>query len=95
MRLTIRAHFDGRFIVPDEPVDLPAGQSLVAELVMPEQPIPPATLAERQAAHDRLVARAAKLGQLADVFSRPAEGPAIPDEALRREHMYDDADEGR
>jgi hypothetical protein len=29
---TLRAHFDGRVLVPDEPVDLPVGKSL--ELVV-------------------------------------------------------------
>jgi hypothetical protein len=28
MTTTITAHFDGQFIVPDQPVDLPIGQSL-------------------------------------------------------------------
>ena len=28
MSQTIRAHFDGRTIVPDEPLDLPAGEEL-------------------------------------------------------------------
>ncbi|MEX0774256.1 MAG: hypothetical protein WD042_00940 [Phycisphaeraceae bacterium] len=28
MQQTILAHFDGRAIVPDEPLDLPAGQAL-------------------------------------------------------------------
>jgi hypothetical protein len=30
--LAITAHFDGKVIVPDEPVDLPAGQPLVLHI---------------------------------------------------------------
>src|SRR6266700_2995508 len=32
MPVTIRAHFDGRVIVPDEPVELPVGEPLEVEL---------------------------------------------------------------
>lgn len=34
MTRTIAAHFDGKFIVPDEPVDLPVGKPLVVRLDM-------------------------------------------------------------
>lgn len=30
--MTIKAHFDGKVIVPDEPVNLPAGQSLLVQV---------------------------------------------------------------
>src|SRR5262245_39201439 len=30
--MTIRAHFDGKVLVPEEPLDLPIGQSLELEL---------------------------------------------------------------
>jgi hypothetical protein len=30
--MTLRAHFDGKVIVPDEPVDLPANSSLEIEV---------------------------------------------------------------
>jgi len=30
--MTIRCHFDGKVIVPDEPVELPVNQPLVAEI---------------------------------------------------------------
>jgi hypothetical protein len=36
MSVTIRAHFDGKVIVPDEPVDLPVNQPLEVEL----KPVP-------------------------------------------------------
>lgn len=32
MTRSISAHFDGRVIVPDEPIDLPAGQRLRVEI---------------------------------------------------------------
>lgn len=32
MGLTIRAHYDGRVIVPDEPLGLPVGEPLEADL---------------------------------------------------------------
>jgi hypothetical protein len=77
MALTIRAHFDGRVIVPDEPLDLPVNQILQVELT----PISPETqelsIEERRAALRRVV-------------SRKIHGLSIPDEALRREHLYDE-----
>ena len=78
MRLTIRAHFDGRAIIPDEPLHLPAGQPLTVD-VRPAEPGPGdhPTIAERDAAIDRLL-------------SRPITGLNIPDWALRREHLYED-----
>ena len=36
MTQTIAAHFDGKVIVPDDPVDLPAGQRLTVRL----EPVP-------------------------------------------------------
>jgi hypothetical protein len=38
MTQTIAAHFDGKVIVPDGPVDLPAGQRLTVRI----EPAPPA-----------------------------------------------------
>lgn len=85
MARIIRAHFDGRFIVPDEPVDLPAGQPLAVELLTGGPP-PNAAGAgagagtageERDAAIDRLL-------------SRPIRGLNIPDSALSRESLYGD-----
>jgi len=36
--MAIKAHFDGKVIVPDEPVDLPANQRVIVHLQpMPEQ----------------------------------------------------------
>ena len=40
MTQTIRAHFDGKVIIPDEPVQLPVGQSLRLHLELVEAPPP-------------------------------------------------------
>jgi hypothetical protein len=77
MALTIRAHFDGRVIVPDEPLDLPVDQALRVDLT----PISPET--EALAVEERRAA-------LRRVASRKIHGLSIPDEALRREHLYDE-----
>jgi hypothetical protein len=77
MALTIRAHFDGKVIVPDEPVDLPVDQRLEVQV----KPIPSEAATPVpdpwQAALNRLVARA-------------RHGLNIPDEALRREKLYEE-----
>ena len=74
-----RAHFDGKAIVPDEPVDLPVDASLDVE-VRPRQASAPddrATLTRNLEALERVVARSVR-------------GAHIPEELLRREHLYDD-----
>lgn len=40
MTRTIRAHFDGKFIVPDEPVELPVGEPLRLQLEWTEPAAP-------------------------------------------------------
>ncbi len=40
MSSAFRAHFDGRAIVPDEPIDLAPGQVLNVVAVIPGQPVP-------------------------------------------------------
>ena len=51
MSVVIRAHFDGKVIVPDEPVDLPIDKPLRGELTVIEaEP-------EREAAWQRLKSR--------------------------------------
>lgn len=77
MAMTIRAHYDGKVIVPDEPVDLPINQTLELEVkptVAAEQGV---ALDERRAALERFLARA-------------IHGLTISDESLRRENLYDD-----
>lgn len=76
MTRTIRAHFDGRVIVPDEPVGLRPAEKLLVTI----RAAPPAGQIDtdaRNRALDRLLAR-------------KVPGARIPDDALRRENMYDD-----
>ena len=77
MSVTIKAHFDGRVIVPDESVNLPVDQPLVLEVKplasAPELSPDELTIAER-------------LKRLALASGRLS-GPAIPADALRRENL--------
>lgn len=73
----IRAHFDGRIIVPDEPVDLPRNQPLDVDLRV----IAPEFGPDRALIEQRLWA----LGRLSGAVT----APPVPPEALRRESLYD------
>jgi hypothetical protein len=75
MTVNLRAHFDGRVIVPDEPVDLPENQPLTLQISVPSEDVSTASAAD--AAFKRLLARTVK-------------GANISDESLRRENMYED-----
>ena len=35
MSMTLRAHFDGKVIIPDEPVELPIDQPLTVQIIIP------------------------------------------------------------
>ena len=75
MSIKVRAHFDGKAIIPDEPVDLPVDEPLQAELtVLGHQP-------------RRSAAREAAWREL---LSRRITGLSISDESLRRESLYED-----
>ena len=78
--MTIRAHFDGKVIVADEPVTLPAGTPLTVR-VEPETFVPAerATMEQRQAAYEAFLARAR---------ARPV--PHLSDEAISRDSIYED-----
>lgn len=81
--MRLRAHFDGRVIVPDEPVNLPVDEPLSVQVDVNSSTltIVEVSLEEQQAAFERLL-------------SRPIQRTTpIPDEALRRENMYADDDE--
>jgi len=75
MAVSIRAHFDGTNIVPDEPVDWPAGTCVDAVLTIIDSQ--PERSAEREVAWEHLL-------------SLRIPGIKIPEEALRRENMYED-----
>jgi len=75
--INIRAHFDGKVFVPDESVDLPVDEPLIIQVeVLRSLPVADPSVIEE---------RLRKLKALAGRF----EGPTIPDEALRRENLYD------
>lgn len=40
--MTVNAHFDGKVIVPDEPLDLPANQALIVQIEPVRGPDTPA-----------------------------------------------------
>jgi hypothetical protein len=75
MSFVIRAKFDGSVFVPEEPVALAKDKSV--SLVVSDEATQPKTTAQRLAALDRFVAAASR-------------GTPIPDEALRRENLYED-----
>lgn len=77
MAVRIRAHFDGKVIVPDEPVNLPAGQQLEAELHVRQPSQEKEDFARRLEAMHRTAAHGVR-------------GTNIPLEALRRENLYED-----
>ena len=66
----LKAHFDGKVIVPDEPVDLPVGQVLEVRVEPIEPPQQPKTTLQ-------------KLAEVAREF--PAEG-LPPDAAAQHDH---------
>ena len=74
MTKTIRAHFDGRVIVPDEPVDIPVDVPMEVQVTVTDSGT--ATSPEaRRAAIDR-------------VLSRAVSGINLPASALSREGIY-------
>jgi hypothetical protein len=78
--MTIRAHFDGKVIVPDEPLDLPVGQEL--EVDLRRTPV-----AEERLERDAVIKE--RLRRFAQAAGR-IKGPSIPLEALRRENLYEE-----
>jgi hypothetical protein len=78
MTVKIRAHFDGRVIVPDEDVTLPRDTPLTVHVQT--QAASSTMHADRQrAAYDEFLARA---------HARPV--PHLLDQSLRRESIYED-----
>lgn len=76
MSIVIHAHYDGKTIVPDEPVDLPINKPIKLQFVQgPEQVL-----------WDPEKARNAVKWLTEHAIS----GLNIPDEALRRENLYED-----
>jgi hypothetical protein len=86
--MTIRAHFNGTVIVPDEPVDLPVDAALELE-VKRTNGLSPEVAAAMEAASDP-ADTAGRLAALSEFVARAVEGADIPDQMLRREEMYGD-----
>jgi hypothetical protein len=86
MTLTIKAHFDGKVIVPDEPVDLPVGKSLEVEVNLSED------MNNQSPSIQELFSDKQRRRRVAFEYfrDRTLAGTSIPDESLRREHLYDD-----
>jgi hypothetical protein len=80
MAITIRAHYDGKVIVPDEPVDLPISEPLEVEL----RPLVTKGLLVRDDV------RVEEKRRLLTESSGRISAPAIPAEALRRENLYEE-----
>ena len=80
MTLHIRAHFDGRVLVPDQPVDLPLNQPLELEVT--------AVAGDRNGAADAAIIEERRRRLRASSGVLP--GPELSDAALRRDSMYDD-----
>jgi hypothetical protein len=74
--MAIRAHYDGKTIVPDEPLDLPINQPLEVDFRIVEDRLSDEEIRRRRAALRRFAAHAIK-------------GVDIPLEATRRENMYE------
>ncbi|HYE18258.1 MAG TPA: hypothetical protein VEA69_07425 [Tepidisphaeraceae bacterium] len=86
MTVRIKAHYDGKTIVPDEPVNLPPDTELTVLLSYPERHPLPSVFPLAPTETERAEA-------LARFISRPVHGLSIPDDALRRENMYSDEDD--
>jgi predicted DNA-binding antitoxin AbrB/MazE fold protein len=72
MAITIRAHYDGKVIVPDQPLDLPVGEELEVELRR-------APTAEERPESDAVIEE--RLRRFAQAAGR-IKGPSIPLEAV-------------
>ena len=81
MTLRVKAHFDSRTFVPDGPVNLPVHQSVIVEAEVVESGLP-----------DTAASIEARNRALIHFLERPRNGPGLPESAMDREHIYDDAD---
>ena len=88
--MTIRAHFNGTVFVPDEPVNLPADTALELE-VKRTNGFSPEVVAATEAAKDP-ADTAGRLAALNEFVAYAVKGADIPDQMLRREHMYGDSE---
>lgn len=78
MKMLIHARYDGKVLVPEEPLQLEEGQTVLLEITAP------AGQSEASLSRER---RRRALKQL---VATAVEGANIPDEALRRANLYED-----
>lgn len=77
MKTLIHARYDGKVLIPEEPLELREGQRVAIFLIE----LPPQ--AEKLSREQRKAA-------LRQIVERAVHGVNIPDEALRRENIYED-----
>jgi hypothetical protein len=78
--MTIRAHFDGKVIVPDEPVSFPAGTPLTVRIEAESfVPAERATMEQRRAAFKAFIENA---------HAHPV--PNLTDEQIHPDTIYED-----
>jgi hypothetical protein len=77
MTVRFRAHYDGKAIVPDEPVDLPVNEELTVSAV-------------RSTGQPSDLSTQEYLAELDELASHAVDGADIPADALLRENLYDD-----
>ncbi len=83
--ISIHGHFDGKVIVPDEPVNLPVNQPLIIDIqqrqseaeTLPTKNPADFTDREREEAFQKLI-------------EAMADNPVVPLESLRRVNLYED-----
>ncbi|MEJ5252252.1 MAG: antitoxin family protein [Chthonomonadetes bacterium] len=86
MKVAIRARFDGEVFVPEEPVDLAEGERVLIQVL---SPVPFAGKAVTPEEVEAVLAEL-RMTALERFVSRGVSGVNLPDEALRRESIYED-----
>lgn len=77
MKTLIHARYDGKALIPEEPLELKEGERVAILLLESALRVQEPSLEEKMAALQRFVERGVR-------------GVNLPDEALRRENLYED-----
>ncbi len=78
MKTLVHARFDGKVLIPEEPLQLEEGQTVLLQITTP-------------ASHSEAgLSRERRRKALKQLVATAVEGANIPDEALRRENLYED-----
>lgn len=80
MPITVRVRFDGKVFVPEEPVDLPPGTQGI--FLAATEPV--------DTPHYWELTRDEALQALQRLIQRGVKGANIPNDALRRENLYEE-----